>query len=525
MTPPAEPHDPERPLTRRELRERAGTDAESDAPAPDAAEAEAGDDGETDARAATDGRGAGEPGPEPDAPAASEPEVPAETESDIPAGTEPGERHTDADELLAAFGSEDGDAERDGADERAASETADEGAAAAEAVGDAAPTRRTFPAGGGIEELMAPEPEPEKKRRRGGGCLIALIIAVVLVGGLVGAGYWAWTAYGERVMEELGLDGPHDYEEGEATGEVVFQVEEGDTGESISPRLYGHGVTLEPDSFTRYTREEAPDLALYPGVYTLQEKMTSAAVADAFADPENRQEDAIALPEGMTVASELESIASSTEIPLEDLQSAAADPAAYGVDADSLEGWLFPATYSFDPGVTAEEVIRTMVDRTRESLAAAGVPDEDAHDVLTIASIIQREARFEQDFYQVSRVIQNRLGPDTWGDTAGFLQMDSTAQYGYGETHSGTASSSAEALADDNPWNTYAHKGLPAGPIANPGDLAIDAAMHPADGPWLYFVTVDLSTGETKYATNNAEHEQNVDEWQAWCAANPDGGC
>lgn len=471
MTPPAEPHDPERPLTRRELRERAG--------------AEAADPDDTE----PSGTEAARPAPETEQPATLRGPDPA-SESAL----------TDQEDAVAS--------DRDEPDE-------------AEAV---AP-RPTFPDGGGMDDLLAPDPEPRPKRRRGAGCLIAAIIVIVLVGGLAGAGYWAWTAYGERVLEELGLDGPHDYEEGEATGEVVFQIEEGDTGESISPRLYGQGVTLEADSFTRYTREEAPELALFPGVYTLQQKMTSEAVAEAFADPANRQENAAALPEGMTLAAELESIAASTEVPLEELQNAAADPSAYGVEADSLEGWLFPATYTFDPDVTAEEIIRTMVERTRTSLEAAEVPDEDANQVLTIASIIQREARFEQDFFKVSRVIQNRLDPNTWGDTAGFLQMDSTAQYGYDETHSGEVSSSAEALADDNPWNTYVHKGLPVGPIANPGDLAIDAAMHPADGPWLYFVTVDLSTGETKYATNNAEHEQNVAEWQAWCSANPDGGC
>ena len=78
-----------------------------------------------------------------------------------------------------------------------------------------------------------------------------------------------------------------------------------------------------------------------------------------------------------------------------------------------------------------------IVDRTRESLDSAGVPDEDVHEVLTIAAIIQREARFEDDFYKVSRVIHNRLDSDTWGDTNGLLQMDSTVQYGYGEAHAG----------------------------------------------------------------------------------------
>jgi UPF0755 protein len=169
-------------------------------------------------------------------------------------------------------------------------------------------------------------------------------------------------------------------------------------------------------------------------------------------------------------------------------------------------------------------VIQTLVNRTVKSLDTAQVPQEDREKILTIASIIQREARFEDDFYKVSRVIQNRLDPDNQ-ETFGLLQMDSTAQYGYGENHDGTVSTSAAALADDNPWNTYVHAGLPIGPISNPGDTAIDAAMHPANGDWLYFVTVNLDTGETVFTNNLTDHNRAVAQWQSWCADHPDSGC
>ena len=91
--------------------------------------------------------------------------------------------------------------------------------------------------------------------------------------------------------------------------------------------------------------------------------------------------------------------------------------------------------------------------------------------------------------------------------------------------HDGTVSSSAEALEDDNPWNTYKHAGLPVGPIANPGDTAIRAAMEPVEGPWLYFVTVNLDTGETVFTNTYNEHLQAVEQWRSWCADNPDSGC
>jgi UPF0755 protein len=102
--------------------------------------------------------------------------------------------------------------------------------------------------------------------------------------------------------------------------------------------------------------------------------------------------------------------------------------------------------------------------------------------------------------------------------------MDSTAQYGVGEDD-GTVSSSENALTDDNPWNTYVHPGLPIGPISNPGDVAINAAMHPADGPWFYFVTVNLDTGETVFTSTIAEHERAREQWIQWCRDNPGSGC
>jgi UPF0755 protein len=219
------------------------------------------------------------------------------------------------------------------------------------------------------------------------------------------------------------------------------------------------------------------------------------------------------------VAQTIQVLSESLGIPYTDFEAAVTDPSAYGVAADSLEGWLFPAMYTFDPGVTAPQVIQRMVDRTVQSLDAAGVPVEERQRILTIASIIEREARITDDFYKVSRVIQNRL------DIGMMLQMDSTSQYGYGEMGSGSVSTSGEAQFHDNPWNTYVIEGLPIGPIANPGDTAIDAAMHPADGPWLFFVTWNMDTGETIFTTTDAEHEEAKQQWFQWCRDNDNRGC
>lgn len=382
------------------------------------------------------------------------------------------------------------------------------------------------------EDIGDVPPPKNKKRRRIGGW-IALGVVLLILGGIAGGGYYVWTAYEDKIREVMGWEEPKDYEAGLANGEAFVTVASGDTGSPISQSLYDAGVTKTADAFYDYLITSGQNPVFQPGVYKLQKQMTSEAALAALLDAANKQEFTAQIPEGYTVDGTLERISEGTGIPLADLQAAAADASAYGVPVDPalvaaggqpLEGWLFPATYTFDPSVTAQSAIQTLVDRTIQSLDAAGVPVDRRHEILTTASIIQREARFEADMQKVSRVILNRMDPANQ-ETFGLLQMDSTAQFGYGELHEGSASTSEEAQYDPNPWNTYVHAGLPIGPIANPGDVAIDAAMHPADGPWLYFVTVNMDTGETIFTNTYGEHLKYVDQMLAWCSEHPDSGC
>jgi len=394
-------------------------------------------------------------------------------------------------------------------------------AASADPAPVAAPVTTEPVLGGGLDDLFHDEHEdraraPKKKRRTG--CLVALVIVLVLLGGLAAGGVWVWNTYGDKISDAMGWGDPKDWEPGLATGEAMVTISEGDTGQPVSTALFEAGVTRTEDVFYDYLLAEEPTATFYPGVYRLQQKMTAADAFAALQNPDNKLENTVSVKEGGTISSILPGIAETLGFPIEELQAAVTDPSAYGVSAQSLEGWLFPAVYTFDPGATPAQVIQRMVDRTRESLTAAGVPDADAERILTIASIIQREGR-TSDFAKVSRVIQNRLDIDMK------LQMDSTAQYGYGSLHQGVVSSSAEALENPNPWNTYVNTGLPVTPIASPSDAAIDAAMHPVDGPWLYFVTIDLETGETVFSTTYEEHQAAIEQWDAWCKAHPDGGC
>ncbi len=382
------------------------------------------------------------------------------------------------------------------------------------------------------DDLGAPPPPPNRRRRRIGGW-VALGVVVVILGGIAAGGFAIWNTYESQIRAFMGWEEPKDYAAGEATGEAFVTISSGDTGSPISQALFDAGVTKTPTAFYDHLIDTGQNPPFVPGVFRLQQRMTSEAALAALLDPANKMENGAALPEGLSVAQSLERLAEGTGIPLSDFQAAVADPSQYGITVDPaivaaggqpLEGWLFPATYEFEPDTTATQIIQRLVDRTIQSLDEAQVPVEDRQRILTLASIIQREARFEADMKKVSRVIENRLDPSN-DQTFGLLQMDSTAQYGYGQLHSGSASSSAEALADPNPWNTYQNTGLPIGPISNPGDVAIDAAMHPADGDWLYFVTVNLDTGETVFTNNVDDHNAAVAQWQSWCSEHPDSGC
>ena len=134
--------------------------------------------------------------------------------------------------------------------------------------------------------------------------------------------------------------------------------------------------------------------------------------------------------------------------------------------------------------------------------------------MIVFASLIQKEAGLAADYPKVARVFQNRL------DQGMLLQSDATVAYGTGNTHRVTTTDAERADAA-NKYNTYVHKGLPVGPISNPGDIALQAVTHPADGPWLYFVTVDLETGETVFSTRTPSTEAAVKQFQAWLRAHP----
>lgn len=152
-----------------------------------------------------------------------------------------------------------------------------------------------------------------------------------------------------------------------------------------------------------------------------------------------------------------------------------------------------------------------------DELKAQGITDPaKQYDVVTIASIVQAEGG-QADYGNVAGAIYNRLKPNNT-ETNGLIQSDATVTYGLGKK---SFHLTEEEKADkSNTYNTYANTGLPAGPIGSPGKTAIDAAAKPTPNDYLYWVTINLDTKETKFSKTLAEHSTYVEQYNAWCAAN-----
>lgn len=331
---------------------------------------------------------------------------------------------------------------------------------------------------------------------------------------------FAWVNYEEKIREVLGWELVNDFEGSGNGEEIVVTVNSGDIGSDIARSLHDAGVTMSFTAFYDLLLEQDPNPAFYPGNYALQGEMSAQSALDALLDPANKVTDRLLITEGTTLPDALEIISETTGIALADVQAAAADLVHFGLPAEaiSLEGYLFPATYTLDNAQDPYAVLDLMVDTMYSKLDAAGVAVEDRYRILTMAALVQREAGPNtDDFYKISRVFYNRL------DQGILLQSDATVAYGTGNLHTVWTTDSERADAS-NPYNTYANPGLPVGPIGLPGELAIDAAINPIAGDWLFFVPINLATGETVFTTNVDDHEAAAQRLRDWCAENDENG-
>jgi UPF0755 protein len=231
------------------------------------------------------------------------------------------------------------------------------------------------------------------------------------------------------------------------------------------------------------------------------------------------------VPEGLRVTDIVQVLAAHTKYSVADFDKALQNTSALGLPAyagGNPEGYLFPSTYPFGPTEKPVDMLKDMVDRWKQAasddnlVAGAQKVGKTPAEVMTIASLIQAEGR-GSDMPKVSRVIYNRLdGPGSKEGTNGLLQIDATVNYAL-HRKGVVAVTTDETQNTDSPYNTYLNPGLPPGPIDAPGDEAIKAALNPANGPWYYYLTVNLRTGETKFGKTYQEFLGFKQEYAQYC--------
>jgi len=302
-----------------------------------------------------------------------------------------------------------------------------------------------------------------------------------------------------------------DYEDA-GQGVVRVIINPGDTGPTIATTLYEAGVVASREAFLAAAREDSDSAGIQPGYYLLQREMKATYALTALLDPSNKELRKVTIPEGLTLGAYFQRIAEATETSVEDVQAVAEDTEALGLPEEAggnLEGWLFPSTYPFNPGVTPLKALQTMVQETINQLDAQGVAPADRQKILTVASLVEKEAKLAEDRPMIAGVIYNRLDKDMK------LEFDSTVKY-VAPGEAGSVYTTEEERATDSPYNTYLYKDLPPGPIAGPGAASIAAAVSPAAHNYLFFVTVNLITGETAYAETFPEHQVNIQKLHQW---------
>ena len=352
---------------------------------------------------------------------------------------------------------------------------------------------------------------------RARGC-IAVLIAMAILGG--GAGFAV--VKGRAFLEDLTTPPPADYT-GTGHGSVLIQVKEGDTGADIGALLERKGVVKTQAAFSAAAASNERSEDIQVGFYRLRRQMSAAAALTMLLDPKSRVSSSVTVPEGLRVAEVIAELASQTRFSAAGLRRALRDPGSLALPpyaGGEPEGFLFPATYEIHPDTSAASLLRSMVARFRQAAEAVHLPQRapvlgiTPRQAVIVASLVQAEASRTQDFPKVATVIYNRLAIDEP------LGLDSTVHYA--AAASGEVFTTQEQRTIESPYNTYTHVGLPPGPINSPGEDALRAALNPADGDWIYFVTINLDTGETRFASTAAQHAYNRSLLADWCRAHVD---
>jgi UPF0755 protein len=290
----------------------------------------------------------------------------------------------------------------------------------------------------------------------------------------------------------------NDYRADSSDQKVEILIESGDSGTEIAQKLYESGVIKASKVFYKIAINEKRSKSISPGVHEIDLKISSRAAFEQLLDGK-RNRGLFGFKEGLR-KNEILDLLSKSNLVKGVLSKNVIPDKKY--NTNNLEGFFFPAQYAFVPGLSTDNAVQQMVDRFNLAAKASkidqGYSGFNPYELLTIASMLQAEGD-EQDFSKISRVIYNRL-------KIGMpLQINATIDYAMNLR--GKIRLPYKLLEIKSPYNTYRYRGLPPGPIGNPGQAALEAAVNPANGQWLYYVTVKPS--DTRFT-------KSYDEFLVW---------
>jgi len=362
------------------------------------------------------------------------------------------------------------------------------------------------------DELQLSQTAPRRRRGKVFKWFV-LVAAILLVGAALTGG-----AVGMWVIRQVNPPGT-------AGAPLTFVVSDDDTLVTISHRLKDQGFIAHAGVFEWYVKRKG-GLEFEPGYYSLRPRDTMGNIVAALRTSPNETFTSVTFPEGLTARqignrlSETVPRLSSARF-LDAVTDGEVTSAYLPDDVDTLEGLLFPDTYQVSNGESERQVVARMVKLMERVGRQEGLDDElkrhglTPYQILIVASMIEKEAKFDEDRPKIARVIYNRL------ELGMPLQIDATLRY-----QEDPDTPFAELRAKDTPYNTYLYKGLPPTPIANPGRASIRAALNPAVDPppgdpiclelsslqscrYLYYVLSDKA-GHHVFAATAEQHERNV---------------
>ncbi|MFD3996570.1 endolytic transglycosylase MltG [Streptomyces sp. NPDC058583] len=355
--------------------------------------------------------------------------------------------------------------------------------------------------------------ETKRKGKNGAACLV---VALVLAGGVGGVGYFGYQFW-------QGQFGAAEDYAGSGSGDVQVEIPKGALGNEIGNILKKAGVVKSVDAFVSAQQKNPKGISIQAGVYTLKKEMSADSAVTMMLDPASQSN--FVIPEGrrnVWVYGEIDKKLGLEAGTTQGVAKAKVNDLGLPDWAknhknvkDPLEGFLFPASYPVAKGNKPEDVLRKMVNRANQEYGkfeleakAQQLGVESPWELITIASLVQAEGTSHDDFRKMAEVVYNRLKPSN-PQTYGGLEFDST--YNYIKNQSKLDLTLEELRKYNNPYNTYFVKGLPPGPIGNPGVEAMQGVVSPTNDGWYYFISIDGKTSQ--FTKTNKEHQKLVEKF------------